>query len=132
MNHKLGVLLVACCITSLTLGCFDTNDQFIQGTWYFRDPHLESVSGETYLEAYWTFNRGGFEFYTCCFAGEIHQTGRYRIVKSTEDVLDIELFNVKGTGTGDRGAMRLVIDREADTLVIQGSGPFERVLPDSR
>ena len=132
MNRKLGILLALSCITFLTLGCFDANDQFIQGTWYYRDPHLDSVSGETYLEAEWTFDRGSFEFYTCCFAGEIHQTGRYRILESKENILTIELFNVQGSGTDGSGEMRLVIDREADTLVIQGGRPFERVVPRSR
>jgi hypothetical protein len=79
----------------------------------------------------WTFDRGTFEFYTCCFAGEIYQTGRYRILQSKENILTIELFNVKGTGTDGRGQMRLVIDREADTLVIQAGGPHTRVVPGS-
>jgi hypothetical protein len=132
MIKKSALLLILFSITSLTLGCSDANDQFIQGTWYYRDPHLDSVSGETYLETVWTFDRGSFEFYTCCFAGEIHQTGRYRILESKEDILIIELFNIKGAGTGGRGKMRLVIDKEADTLVIQAGGPHTRVVPRSR
>jgi hypothetical protein len=131
MNEKLAVLLVLFSIASLVLGCSDANDQFIQGTWFYRDPHLESVSGETYLETVWTFDRGAFEFYTCCFAGEIHQTGRYRILESKENILTIELFNVKGSGTGRGGEIRLVIDPEADTLVIQSGGPHTRVVPGS-
>jgi len=131
MKEKLAVLLVLVSIASLVLGCSDANDQFIQGTWFYRDPHLESVSGETYLETVWTFDRGSFEFYTCCFAGEMHQTGRYRILDSKENILTIELFNIKGSGTGGRGKMRLVIDREADTLVIQRGGPHTRVVPGS-
>jgi hypothetical protein len=31
----------------LIAGCADANDEFIQGSWYYLDPHLNNQSGES-------------------------------------------------------------------------------------
>jgi hypothetical protein len=125
---QVRLLVALFAVVTLTAGCSDANEQFIQGSWYYKDPHLESVPGETRQEVVWTFDRGTFELYACCFSGEIHQTGRYSIVESEGDVLTLELFNVRGQANAAMGQIRLVINRDEDTLSIQGSGPFERTL----
>jgi len=125
MKQILGFWLL---IALLVSGCSDANDQFIQGSWFYRDPHLKSVTGETYLEATWTFDRGTFEFYSCCFNDETHLAGRYRIVDSNDDRLVLELFNLRGGAQSGRIEIGLKIDREQDTLTIQASGPYTRTL----
>ena len=119
-------------IVLLLSGCSDANDQFIQGSWFYRDPHLKSVTGETYQEVTWTFDRGTFEFYSCCFNAETHLTGRYRIVDSSDDRLVLELFNLRGGAQTGRLEIGLKIDREQDTLTIQASGPYTRTLFQAR
>jgi hypothetical protein len=124
---RLGAILtVLFAATLLLAACTDENDQFLQGTWYYKDLHLNQVAGETYLEVLWSFQNGTFEFFTCCFSGEIHQTGRYRILDSQGDVITLELFNVNGTISRGNSEVRIVIDRDADTLEIQGTGDFTR------
>jgi hypothetical protein len=125
-------LAVSVTVLSSIVGCSDANDQFIQGSWYYRDPHLDSVQGETFLEATWTFDRGTFEYYTCCFSGQSHQTGRYRILKSADDRLVLELFNVRGGETAGPLEVGLRIDTDGDTLTIQASGPYTRTLSSLR
>lgn len=122
-----GILLVLLAITSLTAACTDKNDQFIQGRWYYRDPHLDSVSGEQHLEIEWLFDRGTFEYYACCFNVDELLKGRYRIKESADDVITLELFNVGGRGLGIASEIRIVIDRDTDTLSIMGGRPFTRV-----
>jgi hypothetical protein len=125
MKRILGSWLLVALLLS---GCSDANDQFIQGSWFFRDPHLKEVTGETYLEITWTFDRGTFEFYACCFNDEQHLAGRYRIVESNDDHLVLELFNLRGGEQTGRLEIGLRIDREQDALTIQGGGPYTRTL----
>lgn len=132
MNRTLSLLALAFAGAVLVVGCADANDKFIQGTWYYKDAHLNSISGETFLEIDWTFAGGSFELYSCCFNGRIHQTGRYRIKESDGDVITLELFNIKGGGTRGPAELQIVIDREADTLSIQGAQGFTRKLSLSR
>lgn len=106
----------------------DANEMFIQGTWYNNDEHLKQVVGESPQETWWAFDRGAYELSACCFA-RISETGRYEILKSEGDSLTLELFNRKGEVSDSRAQIKIVIDREAETLRIQRAGPFERVGP---
>ena len=125
-------------VFSLTLaltGCKpDPNVQFIQGTWYYNDAHLGSVVAEPGQETYWTFDRGAFEFSTCCFYKAV-QYGHYRVVESEGAELKLELFNIEGHVQGmshsipDARMLRIVIDAEADTLRIDREEPFSRTTP---
>ena len=116
-------------VMALAAGCAgDPNDLFIQGSWYFNDPHLKQVVGESALEEYWSFDRGTYHVYTCCFIRS-NQSGRYDIVESQGDTLVLELFDRDGDITFERTSLKLVIDRENDTLTIQRGGPFTRSGP---
>ena len=128
MSQRLGLLASFFVVACVIVGCTDANDQFIQGSWYYRDPHLDSVSGETYLEITWTFGNGTFEYFACCFNVRSHLAGRYRIVESKDDRLVLELFNIRGNGGADRIEIGIKINSEEDTLTIQASGPFTRTL----
>jgi len=119
-------LFLSLVLLVLIAGCSDPNDQFIQGAWYYKDPHLASVDGESQLEINWRFDRGTFEYYACCFSGELHQKGRYRILESEDEVISLELFNIQGGLTRGPVEVRITVDKEADTVSIQGAGPFSR------
>ena len=116
----LAYLLVACTP--------DSNGTFIQGNWYYNDLHIQKVPGESYAETFWNFNRGTYETYTCCFV-KFQQYGRYDIVKSEGDVLTLEFFNTNGKFNSERFQVAISIDRETDTIKIQGGGTFVRNMP---
>ena len=105
----------------------DPNENFIQGTWYHDDPHIRQVVGESFQETLWTFDRGTYSTYGCCFL-RAESSGRYEIVESEGDSLIIELFNL-GKPNADRVQVKITIDREAGTLDIQRAGPFTRFAP---
>jgi len=116
-------------LTVLAAGCAgDPNDGFIQGSWYFNDPHLKQVVGESALETTWTFDRGAYQVYSCCFVRS-SQSGRYAILESQGHTLVLELFNRDGDFTSERTSLKLLIDREDQTLQIQRTGPFTRMRP---
>jgi hypothetical protein len=106
----------------------DPNDQFIQGTWYFRDPHFNDKPGESQQETWWAFDRGTYEFSSCCFV-ESEEYGRYEIIQSEGDELVLELFHRDGRFNSERTQISITIDREEDGLKIQRGGLFERVRP---
>ncbi len=124
-------LLLAFALT----GCTDANEDFIQGSWIFTDMHFKEVGGvynnqiDNVTE--WDFDRGSFIFTSCCFNDDYHISGLYRILDSQENVLDLELYNVKGTlrSRNDRFPIRIVIDFEEGTAAIMGGGPFTRIEP---
>jgi hypothetical protein len=127
MNHKSRYLLVLALITvSLFLsGCtMDSNEKFIQGTWLF--DHTESrlaIGHQPWLdENYWTFDNGTYTHYQCCNHRN-EESGRYEVGKSEGNVLILKLLD------SDREELRIVIDREANTLTIQGDAPFVPVRP---
>lgn len=99
---------------------------FIQGTWYYNDPHIESMIGESFEEITWNFSQGTYEVYARCFVQQKH--GGYQVIESQGDTLVLELFN-PGTYTAERNSIRIPIDRANDTLSIQGAGPFSRLRP---
>ena len=110
-------------------GCrLDPNDEFIQGSWYYLDPHLQQVIGEPQLEVFWTFDRGAYEYYACCFV-KMQQTGRYAVVRSEGDDLYIELFNQDGDTRAEPVEIKIVINREEGTIKLPGSGEFMRTMP---
>jgi hypothetical protein len=80
------------------------------------------------LEIFWSFDRGAYEYYACCFV-KAQQTGRYAFIKSEGDDLYIELFNPNGDTRAEPFEMKIVINREAGTIKIPGSGEFTRTLP---
>jgi hypothetical protein len=77
---------------------------------------------------------GTFEYYACCFV-EIQQSGNYAILKSDEGTLVLEPFNIKchvsrmSVSPDTKVEVRIKIDREADTIKIDRTGPFIRIGP---
>jgi hypothetical protein len=128
-KKHLSVLLGILLLVSFMVACTpDPNEAFIQGNWYYNDLHIQEVPGESYSESFWNFSRGTFDAYTCCFV-KYHQYGRYDIVESEGDTLTLVLFNIDGNLNSERVQIGIRIDRETDTIRIQGGGPFTRTLP---
>ena len=131
MNKRVSLfsLLFLISVGIFISGCrMDPNEEFIQGSWYYLDPHLEQMTSEAQLEVFWTFDRGSYEYYACCFV-KMQQTGRYAFIKSEGDSLYIELFNPNGDTRAEPVEMKIVINREAGTIKIPGSGELTRTMP---
>ena len=131
MKLPTSLLFVLLLITAgITLsGCtLDPNEEFIQGSWYYLDPHLEQMTSEPQLEVFWTFDRGAYEYYACCFV-KMQQTGRYSFSKSEGDSRYIELFNQNGNTRAEAVEIKIVVNREQGTIKIPGSGEFTRTMP---
>ena len=130
------VLLILLTIFSLTLtGCKkDPRVTFIQGIWYYKDAHLANIPGESAQVTNWEFDNGFFAIYTCCFV-KANYSGYYSVMERDDNKLVLEMFNLKGQAgglvfhKGDTLGAVLKIDEEADTLLINGDGPYTRVTP---
>ena len=127
-RYLIGLLLLISAGVLLSGCAMDPNEQFIQGSWYYLDPHLQDVVGESQLEVFWSFDRGSYEYYACCFVKD-QQTGRYAVIKSEGDSLYLELFNRDGDTRAEPVEIKIVIDRKAGTIKVTGGGEFTRVMP---
>ncbi|HET7089557.1 MAG TPA: hypothetical protein VFL17_12990 [Anaerolineae bacterium] len=127
--HRSRWLPLIVLLAILGAGCrSDPNDQFIQGWWTYSDPHLGSIVSEKFQESVWRFDRGTYRFDACCMF-EQHTFGKYNIVESEGDVLVLELFWQDGSYRSEPTQIRIVIDRQNDTLKVQRTGPFRRITP---
>ena len=124
------IVLSTVWVVILIGGCQPSpNVAFIQGGWIYEDPHLKNLPAEQPLTAVWVFDQGVFHTVACCFNIDLSLDGRYSVLSDQDNVLTLELFDVSEPGRGVGGEIRLVIDRETDTLNIQGTGPFTRIEP---
>ena len=123
------LLFIAVFLAAALSACTaDENEAFIQGSWYYDDPHIKKQIGESYSETFWTFERGTYETYTCCFV-QFEQFGRYNILESDGDKLVLELFNIDGKFNSERVPIAISIDRQGDTIRMARAGPFTRLAP---
>jgi hypothetical protein len=115
-------------VVSFLLGSCETNPdlEFIQGTWVYHSEHLQNIVGEQHLTAVWRFHKGTFEYSACCFNIDTYQTGSYSVRESENGFLLLELFDIKGNDFATSGEMFIRIDRENETLSINGASPFTR------
>lgn len=131
MDKRTGFICILVLIAAgmILSGCaMDPNEEYIQGSWYYLDQHLQDVIGESQLEVFWSFDRGAYEYYACCFV-RTQQTGRYAVTKSEGDELYIELFNPDGDTRAEPVGVKIVINRDEGTIKVQGSGEFRRRVP---
>jgi len=100
----------------------DTNAQFIQGQWSYS----EDLGGGLASVLTWDFRAGHFtlEGYPPLF-----QEGDYRVMKSEGDTVILRLVNQSGDLPTDDREIEIILDRGAETLMIDGQGPFHRVNP---
>jgi hypothetical protein len=68
-------------------GYMSQEELAFQGKW---------ANGNAHFWAEWNFNGGEYSYYYDDGFTTISETGRYRIVKTADDYIDLELFNRKG------------------------------------
>jgi len=107
-------------------GCTDKNEVYVQGDWFFSAPGVGGITQQMSVHTYWNFDDGALVAHSCC-DDRPGMSGQYRIVKSEGNSLVLELFDTEGTGVEDEYQVQIVIDRVAETLSIQGVGPFSRM-----
>ena len=122
------LIIIAIALITLAACTPDPNEVFIQGNWYYNDPHIMTVDGESFNETFWAFENGTYETTTCCFT-RFQQYGRYDILESEGDTMTLVLFNIDGRLNSDRVPIKVLIDREADTIKIARLGPLTRIFP---
>jgi hypothetical protein len=128
ISVKILLLVVSALVLLLSACTSDENEAFIQGNWFYNDQHIQEQIGETFSETYWSFDRGTYETYTCCFM-KFQQYGRYDILESEGDKLVLELFNIDGKFNSERAQIAVTIERQADTISLLRAGPFTRMSP---
>jgi len=130
MKIKYHLLFLSMLLAVLLLGCKpDPDHEFIQDTWVFHSEHLQNITGEQHLTIVWRFNRGTFAYAACCFNIDTQLTGSYSIRERKEDFLLLELFNVKGDASTVSAEIFIKIDRQNDSLSINGTSPYLRQEP---
>ena len=129
------VYLLMICLPFALVGCKkDPKVSFIQGEWYYKDKHLANIPGESAQETKWYFDNGYFTMDSCCFV-KVNISGYYSISDRSEDELTLDLFNLEGQQGGmalhrdDTAFAQIKIDFDADTMIINSSGPYTRLGP---
>jgi hypothetical protein len=115
------ILLLAASLACSTL-LMDDNERFVQGTWTHATNQGDGHG--TYLAL--TFSRGRFAMQGY---PPLEQRGGYRVAGSRGDTLTLDLFDQAGDLPTDDREMVIVIDRGADQLLVDGSGPYTRSGP---
>jgi major membrane immunogen (membrane-anchored lipoprotein) len=100
----------------------NSNEEFIQGAWRLTGQNDPKHSW--FLE--WTFDKGKFDLVGY---PPLHQSGKYRVLKTEGSKMTIELYEQKGELGTENSQVEIVIDRDKNTLMIRGQGPFTRVKP---
>ncbi len=115
------LLIVVVCLS----GCRDSRERFIQGDWTYSVPSVGGVTSQTVVHTFWRFDDGTFQAHSCC-DNRPGMEGQYRVVDSDEDTLVLELFDIEGAGPDDGYELTVVINRDGDSMKLQGEGPFLR------
>lgn len=128
-HFRRSVVFVALLLMIFFAGCMGPNEEFIQGRWEYQSDHLSNIPAESHLHVTWQFYGGSFYYYACCFNIDLELTGRYRILSTEGNIIDLELYDVQGSGSRISREIRIKIDSETDTLTIMGTKPFIRLTP---
>jgi hypothetical protein len=111
---------LACSLTNqMTMS---TDERFLQGAWMYSADLGDGHS--SYLQ--WTFNAG---YFTVEGYPPLYQTGRYRVISSTNDVVVLRLTGQSGDWPTDDTDIEVVLDRANAQLLIGNQGPFTRTSP---
>jgi len=100
MNKLTRAVVAAIVVLLFVTGCSDDNEKFIQGAWYYRDAHLDSVPGETFLEIEWLFDQGTFEMHSCCFNGDFFLERTLSHSRKQGQCADAQAVQRAGYGSG--------------------------------
>ncbi len=125
MKPRLALLFLALIslfhVADASFGVADSDEEFIQGTWRLTG---ENDGHGWFLE--WTFDHGKFDLKGY---PPLYQEGKYRIVKTEENKLTLELYDQKGNFGTENSQVEVVPDKSKDTLMIKGQGPLTRIQP---
>jgi hypothetical protein len=86
------------------------------------------VIGRSFEGTIWTFDRGAYETYYCCFV-KLQQYDRYDVPEREGDRIVMDLFNIDGKFNSEWVQIAITIDREANTIRLLRAGPFTRMNP---
>ena len=114
-----GALLILATLACNTMLPLDPNERMLQGSWaQTRD---QGEGHTSYLK--WTFDHGRFEVdgYP-----PLHQTGRYRLMKSEGSTLVLQLYDQSGDWPVDEREIEIVLNSDGQSLTIDGEEPFQR------
>lgn len=99
------------------------NERFIQGEWRAAGEHPgEEGAGSAWLME-WKFESGHFKQ-----SGypPLEQRGKYKVVEEGGSLIELHLFDQEGTFGADQRRVKVKIDRETDTIEIDGIAGFSR------
>jgi hypothetical protein len=137
IRYRYPVRIVLCLVVLAVLftGCqSDPNDDFIQGIWYYNSEHLANIPAESHQSDNWLFEDRTFQNASCCFV-KANMQGKYRILESEENVIELELYDIMGDQggnpipSGTTILLRIEIDRENDIIKINRTEPYTRITP---
>jgi hypothetical protein len=117
------ILLFAIACSSIFGLMNNENEKFIQGKWQVSGEHKsENGAGQAwYLE--WEFENGKFKQFGY---PPILQEGNYKVSEVGNETMKLKLYKQKGTfGEGD-SELIIVIDKENNSLNIDGKGGFTK------
>lgn len=110
----------------------DPNEAFIQGTWSITNELSPAGSASAIKYFEWEFRNGYFyRAQEIDPLNIIQSQGRYQILESDEDVLVLELFDIKGerfTYNNSPIDIKIEINRDQDTIQVVNI-LFERAAP---
>ena len=119
-QHLKSVNLIVFALLLLTLpACTpNPNEEYIQGTWAFANEFEDPLSSPIHVFDQWWFGSGRFHYQNEVAMGFPQVVeGNYRILKTTEDQITLELYNVQGTeAIQENHQLTLTLIRADDTL----------------
>jgi hypothetical protein len=102
------------------------NEKFIQGKWQLSGNLPGDRNFSWLLE--WEFNNG--TFFQSGYP-PIRQEGKYKIIEEREDTIRLKLYKQTGTWGEQDSELDIIIDKENNTLSIQGKANFKRLNEDN-
>ncbi|MBX7152864.1 hypothetical protein K1X84_14640 [bacterium] len=102
--------------------CFIILLAIISSSCSFRAPEEEWIQGTwQYDQTIWIFDYGKYEI-----QGKMSEKGYYRFIKSAGQTLSIEIQPRNSNASRDAHIMKIVVDNEKKTLIINDEGPFTK------
>lgn len=105
------------------MACARSDEAYIQGTWIYSAPSVGGIAPQSSVHTLWTFDDGRVVASSCCEFRPGFE-GRYRVIQSEEDALTLHIYDMQGPGAAEPFDLHIIIDRDRQTLTVEGVGPF--------